>query len=215
MPYDEQVKPLSTDKAYIASTLPLTHEQEYCLDGMAVVTGAWQAPEGLVQRHVAAGRYAAFDCSVKTIGQTWQAIFNERGCPGRALKCPLTGLPSSTIRRKRRRESRPLHLPSNQASDALNLKVGGGDMIELPEALVIARQMNEVIAGKTIASAIRGNAPHKFAFYTRSAEEYAEILKDRQIGPARGHGGLILIPHRAGLSVGARRWRRADRAPQQ
>ena len=67
-------------------------------------------------------------------------------------------------------------------------------MIELPEALVIARQMNEAIAGKTIASAMRGNTPHKFAFYTRSAEEYADILKGRRIGPARGHGGLILIP---------------------
>ena len=67
-------------------------------------------------------------------------------------------------------------------------------MIELPEAVVIAGQMNEAIAGKTIVSAMRGNAPHKFAFYTRSAEEYAAILKDRRIGPARGHGGLILIP---------------------
>jgi len=67
-------------------------------------------------------------------------------------------------------------------------------MIELPEALVIARQMNEAIAGKTIASAMRGNAPHKFAFYTRSAEEYAEILKDRRIGRRARHGGLILIP---------------------
>jgi formamidopyrimidine-DNA glycosylase len=67
-------------------------------------------------------------------------------------------------------------------------------MIELPEALVIANQVNEAIMGKQIASAMRGNAPHKFAFYTRAAEEYAQILKDRRIGPARGHGGLILIP---------------------
>jgi formamidopyrimidine-DNA glycosylase len=67
-------------------------------------------------------------------------------------------------------------------------------MIELPEALVIANQMNDAIAGKQIASAIRGNAPHKFAFYTRSAEEYADILKGCRIGSARGHGGLILIP---------------------
>jgi formamidopyrimidine-DNA glycosylase len=66
-------------------------------------------------------------------------------------------------------------------------------MIELPEALVIAGQMNETIQGKQIASAMRGNAPHKFAFYTRAPEEYAEILKGRRIGPARGHGGLILI----------------------
>ena len=66
-------------------------------------------------------------------------------------------------------------------------------MIEFPEALVIADQMDAAIQGKQIASAMRGNAPHKFAFYTRSAEEYADILKDRRIGPARGHGGLILI----------------------
>jgi len=66
-------------------------------------------------------------------------------------------------------------------------------MIELPEALVIANQMNEAIRGKQIASAMRGNAPHKFAFYTRAPEEYADILKGRRIGPARGHGGLILI----------------------
>src|SRR5512139_2927087 len=67
-------------------------------------------------------------------------------------------------------------------------------MIELPEALVIANQLNETIRGKTVASAMRGNAPHKFAFYTRSPEEYAEVLKSRRIGQARGHGGLILIP---------------------
>jgi formamidopyrimidine-DNA glycosylase len=66
-------------------------------------------------------------------------------------------------------------------------------MIELPEALVIANQMNEAIRGRQIASAMRGNAPHKFAFYTRSAEEYAALLPGKVIGPARGHGGLILI----------------------
>jgi len=66
-------------------------------------------------------------------------------------------------------------------------------MIEFPEALVIANQMNEAIRGKQIASAMRGNAPHKFAFYTRAAEEYAALLPGKAIGPARGHGGLILI----------------------
>ena len=88
MAHDEQVKPLSTDKAYYSVYFAMD-QQEYCLDGMAVVAGA-QAPEGLVQRHVAAGRYAAFDCTVKTIGQTWQAIFNA-WLPGSGFEVPPDG----------------------------------------------------------------------------------------------------------------------------
>ena len=53
-------------------------------------------------------------------------------------------------------------------------------MIEFPEALVIADQMNEAIRGKQIASAMRGNAPHKFAFYNHTPEEYAAILPGRR-----------------------------------
>ena len=45
-------------------------------------------------------------------------------------------------------------------------------MIELPEALVIARQMNEVLAGKRIAYGNRGNSTHKFAFSSGSSAEY-------------------------------------------
>ena len=65
-------------------------------------------------------------------------------------------------------------------------------MIELPEALVIARQMNEVLAGKQIAYGNRGNTTHKFAFSSGSSEEYEEILKGRQIGETIGHGSAIL-----------------------
>jgi predicted transcriptional regulator YdeE len=75
MPYDERVKPLSTDKAYYSVYFAID-KQEYCLDGMAVVAGA-AAPEGLVLREVPAGRYATFDCTVKTIGATWTHIFGE------------------------------------------------------------------------------------------------------------------------------------------
>lgn len=67
-------------------------------------------------------------------------------------------------------------------------------MIELPEALVIAQQMNVEIAGKRIESGNRGNAIHKFAFSSGTPEEYAAILKDKTIGKARGHGSAILVP---------------------
>ena len=55
-------------------------------------------------------------------------------------------------------------------------------MIEMPEAVVLARQINAQLKGKRIASAVRGNSPHKFAFYSRTPEEYAQILRDKVIG---------------------------------
>ncbi|MDH5795844.1 MAG: endonuclease VIII [Candidatus Bathyarchaeota archaeon] len=65
-------------------------------------------------------------------------------------------------------------------------------MIELPEATVIARQMSDELKGKTIESSIRGSSPHKFAFYTRSPEEYEAILKGKTMGLSKEHGSLIL-----------------------
>jgi formamidopyrimidine-DNA glycosylase len=65
-------------------------------------------------------------------------------------------------------------------------------MIELPEALIIARQMSEELKGKQIEAGIRGNVPHKFAFYSGSADEYEEILRGKVMGEATGHGNAIL-----------------------
>jgi len=64
-------------------------------------------------------------------------------------------------------------------------------MIELPEASTIARQMNNELKGKRIESGIRGNAPHKFAFYSRSPEEYEVILRGKTMGSVTEHGSLI------------------------
>jgi hypothetical protein len=58
-------------------------------------------------------------------------------------------------------------------------------MIELPEASVIARQMSQEPKGKRIASGVRGNVSHKFAFYSRTAEEYETILKGKRWGKPR------------------------------
>ena len=65
-------------------------------------------------------------------------------------------------------------------------------MIELPEAMTIARQMSKELKGKRIESGIRGNVPHKFAFYSRSPEEYEAILKGKTMGEATEHGSAIL-----------------------
>jgi formamidopyrimidine-DNA glycosylase len=66
-------------------------------------------------------------------------------------------------------------------------------MIELPEAITIARQMNEALTGKRIAEGVRGNSPHKFAFYNRTPEEYAALLQGKAVGKARSHGCMILL----------------------
>jgi len=65
-------------------------------------------------------------------------------------------------------------------------------MIELPEALAIARQMSRELKGKRIREGIRGNSPHKFAFYSRPPDEYQTILAGKTMGEATDHGGEIL-----------------------
>ena len=44
-------------------------------------------------------------------------------------------------------------------------------MVELPEAVTIARQIDEWLKGRRIESAVRGNSPHKFAFYSGEPED--------------------------------------------
>ena len=65
-------------------------------------------------------------------------------------------------------------------------------MIELPEATTIAGQISAELKGKRIADGNRGNAPHKFAFYNRPAEDYAAILEGKAMGEATVNGWLIL-----------------------
>ena len=65
-------------------------------------------------------------------------------------------------------------------------------MIELPEATIIARQMTVELNGRRIRSGIRGNVPHKFAFYSRPPEAYEAILAGRVMGRTRPHGSAIV-----------------------
>ena len=38
-------------------------------------------------------------------------------------------------------------------------------MIELPEAIVLSKEINEALAGKQIKAVETGQSPHKFAFF--------------------------------------------------
>ena len=65
-------------------------------------------------------------------------------------------------------------------------------MIELPEAIVIARQMDATLKGRRIISGDRGNSPHKFAFSSGTSEEYTAIFAGQTVGGTTSHGMSIL-----------------------
>ena len=65
-------------------------------------------------------------------------------------------------------------------------------MLELPEVVTIAQQMNRELKGKQIEFCVRGNAPHKFAFYDRAPDDYTTILTGRTFANAVDYGGHVL-----------------------
>ena len=64
-------------------------------------------------------------------------------------------------------------------------------MLELPEVLNLSRQLDKERKGRTIASAGRGNSPHKFAFFKPSEQETAKTLARRKVDAVRGDGKYI------------------------
>jgi formamidopyrimidine-DNA glycosylase len=66
-------------------------------------------------------------------------------------------------------------------------------MLEIPEAIVISKQLNNSIAGKTIKQAIAASSPHKFAWYFGDPTDYPAFLQDRKPKLAHPYGGRIEI----------------------
>lgn len=66
-------------------------------------------------------------------------------------------------------------------------------MLELPEAHVIATQLNKSLVGKRVIKTVVNHAPHKLAFYHGDPEHYPGLLEKEVIGDAQSHGGLIEI----------------------
>jgi formamidopyrimidine-DNA glycosylase len=66
-------------------------------------------------------------------------------------------------------------------------------MLELPEVLTLSRQLDKELKGRTIASAGRGNSPHKFAFFKPSDEEVAALLARKTVDAVRGDGKCIFF----------------------
>ena len=64
-------------------------------------------------------------------------------------------------------------------------------MIELPEAVVISRQITQTMGGKRIANAVANASPHKFAWYTGDPGEYNDRLAGKVIGAGTSAGANI------------------------
>ncbi|MBN1643994.1 MAG: hypothetical protein JW856_04170 [Dehalococcoidales bacterium] len=66
-------------------------------------------------------------------------------------------------------------------------------MIELPEALNIAEQINNTISGKRIVSVVGAHTPHKLVWYYGEPSKYPALLNGQVIGKAGAYGGMVEI----------------------
>lgn len=64
-------------------------------------------------------------------------------------------------------------------------------MLEIPEAAVLARQMNTSLAGKSIERVSAASSPHKFAWYHGDPADYPVRLAQNSIVSASPTGGMV------------------------
>ena len=64
-------------------------------------------------------------------------------------------------------------------------------MIELPEAYVLATQMNEALVGKVVSQVVAAQSPHGFAFYNGDPQNYGAMLKGKTVTGAHAYGGRV------------------------
>jgi formamidopyrimidine-DNA glycosylase len=67
-------------------------------------------------------------------------------------------------------------------------------MLELPEAVNIAGQINQTLSGKWILATLANHSPHKFAWYSGDPAVYPAYLNGCILGRAQARGGHIEIP---------------------
>ncbi|MGA9294252.1 MAG: hypothetical protein WCE54_20380 [Ignavibacteriaceae bacterium] len=66
-------------------------------------------------------------------------------------------------------------------------------MIELPEAAVLALQLNKIAKGRRIKKVIAAQSPHKFAWYQGNPQKYNSLLKGKMINNSANAGGIVEI----------------------
>ncbi|MEO3946620.1 endonuclease VIII [Gorillibacterium sp. CAU 1737] len=90
-------------------------------------------------------------------------------------------------------------------------------MLEVPEAYVQARQLNETVMHRTIRRVTVNGHPHKLCFYWGDSAQYPDLLTEQTLTAAAAHGGMIelaLGSLRLVFNDGANlRWSAADVQP--
>ena len=66
-------------------------------------------------------------------------------------------------------------------------------MLEIPEAITIARQLQTALAGKSVESAIAAASPHKFAWYHGDPADYPARLSGNSFVSAEAYGGMVQV----------------------
>lgn len=64
-------------------------------------------------------------------------------------------------------------------------------MIEIPESLVIAEQLNQTVKGKQIAEVQAAHTHHSFAWYEGDPADYPAKIEGKVIGASAGIGSMI------------------------
>ncbi len=66
-------------------------------------------------------------------------------------------------------------------------------MIEIPEAIALANQINERLVGREVTEVIVNHSPHKFAWFYEDPEDYSDRLLGKVIDRAKPYGGMIEV----------------------
>jgi formamidopyrimidine-DNA glycosylase len=66
-------------------------------------------------------------------------------------------------------------------------------MIEIPEGIVLANQLNETVMTKTIKCVTANSSPHRFAWFNGNPDDYNDLLKGKTIGTSISFGGKVEI----------------------
>jgi formamidopyrimidine-DNA glycosylase len=66
-------------------------------------------------------------------------------------------------------------------------------VIELPEAAVLAKQLNETVVRRKIKNVVAANTPHKMAWYFGDPQEYKGLLTGKVISGATSYGGQVEV----------------------
>lgn len=74
-------------------------------------------------------------------------------------------------------------------------------MIELPEALTLASQLEEEVVGKTVARVNPPTKPHKFCWFSGYPNDYEVIIRDCEVRSAEGFGSYAEIAFSSGARL--------------